>query len=118
MIADIRDDLFLKKEEYQKLLSGKSPALENLYNTLREQRGELEKHATKEESYEIRSPFVGTIRTIKVKVGDVVSGDASGEKWILLENSDIINVKVALNQLDIIKVKIGQKARVTFEAVE
>ncbi len=36
---------------------------------------------------------------------------------MLLENSDIINIKVALNQLDIIKVQMNQRADIFFEAV-
>lgn len=105
-IADQKDDLQNKKEELQKLLSGKSGTLDSLYKTLRDQKNDLSKQVTKEESYEIRAPFSGVIRTIKIKVGDVAGSDSNGEKWILLENSDVINVKVALNQLDIIKVKL------------
>lgn len=73
---------------------------------------------TKSESYEIRAPFSGTIRSIKIKVGDIIGTEAADtEKNILLENSDLINVKLAINQLDITKVHIGQDANITFEAV-
>lgn len=118
-IADQKDTIENKKEEIEKLKNGENPALENLKNTLRDQRTELEKLKTKEESYEIRAPFAGTVRSIKIKIGDVLgNGESSdADKIILLENSDIINVKVALNQLDIIKVKIGQEANISFEAV-
>lgn len=116
-IADQKDDLANKKDELEKLLSGKNPALENLKNTLRDQRSERQKLTTKEESYEIRAPFSGIIRSIKIKTGDIMGSDSANQKWILLENSDIINIKVALNQLDIIKVKLGQKADIAFEAL-
>ena len=104
-IQDQKDSILTKKEDFAKLKSGKNDTLE-----LR----------TKEETYEIRAPFAGTIRAIKFKTGDVLGksdGNADADKVILLENSEIINVKVGLNQLDIVKVKMKQKATITFEAV-
>lgn len=80
----------------------------------------MEKLKTREESFEIRAPFSGTIRSIKMQVGDVLGGNSGTneeEKSILLENSEIINIKVALNQLDIVKVNLGQTANISFEAV-
>lgn len=110
-IQDQKDNIQTKREDLAKLKSGKSDTLENLQTTLKDQLAELEKMQAKEESYEIRAPFAGTIRSIGFKVGDVLGRETSSEnsgpeKVILLENSDIINIKVALNQLDIIKVKM------------
>ena len=121
-IQDQIDSIKTKKEDLVKLKSGKSTNLENLRTTLKDQQAEIEKLRTKEESYEIRAPFDGTIRAIKMKTGDVLGGgnnnsENTEEKVILLENSDIINIKVALNQLDIIKIKLNQEADISFEAV-
>lgn len=117
-IQDHKDSITTKREDYAKLRSGKSDTLENLQNTLKDQLSELEKFKTKEESYEIRAPFAGTVRSINFKTGDVLAGENSdAEKTILLENSDIINVKLALNQLDIIKVELGQEVQITFDAI-
>lgn len=118
-ILDHKDNIVTKKEELAKMLSGKSETLDNLRTTLKDQKSELEKMKTKEESYEIRAPFAGEIRAIKIKVGDIIGSEsADAEKNILLENSDIINIKLALNQLDITKVNIGQEAMVSFEALD
>lgn len=120
-IQDQKDNIITKKEDLTKLQSGKSDTLENLQTTLKDQLADLEKMSAKEESYEIRAPFAGTVRSIQFKIGDIIgggTGDSSAtEKVLLLENSDIINIKVALNQLDIIKVQMGQKADLSFEAV-
>lgn len=117
-ILDQKDAIANKKEDLEKMLSGKSEALENLRTTLKDQQSDLEKMLTKEESYEIRAPFSGTIRTIKIQVGDVIGNEsADAERFVLLENSELINIKIALNQLDITKVSIGQEASISFEAV-
>lgn len=117
-IQDQKDAIQTKKEDLQKLQSGKSDTIENLKNTLQDQKVELEKMRTKEELYEIRAPFAGTIRSIKMQVGDILGGDSSdNEKVILLENADIIHIKASLNQLDIIKVEMGQEATLTFDAI-
>lgn len=119
-IQDQKDSILTKKEDLAKLKSGKNDTLENLLTTKKDQEAEMEKLRTKEETYEIRAPFAGTIRAIKFKTGDVLGksdGNADADKVILLENSEIINVKVGLNQLDIVKVKMKQKATITFEAV-
>ena len=119
-IQDQKDSILTKKEDLAKLKSGKNGTLENLLTTKKDQEAEIEKLRTKEETYEIRAPFAGTIRAIKFKTGDVLGksdGNADVDKVILLENSEIINVKVGLNQLDIVKVKMKQKATITFEAV-
>lgn len=121
-ILNQKDSIQTKKEELVKLKSGKSDALENLQTTLKDQIADLQKMKTKEESYEIRAPFSGTVRSIKFKVGDIIGGggtsdNSATEKVLLLENSDIINIKASLNQLDIIKVKMKQKADLFFEAI-
>lgn len=119
-IQDQKDAILSKKEALEKLQSGKSESLQNLLSQRKNQLSEMEKLRTKEESYEIRAPFSGTIRTIKMQVGDILGSSSqwsTDEKFILLENSELINIKVALNQLDIVKVKLGQKANISFEAV-
>lgn len=119
-ILDQEDSILTKKEELEKIQSGKSDTLENLISSRKNQLAEMEKLKTREESFEIRAPFSGTIRSIKMQIGDVLGGNSGAneeEKSILLENSEIINIKVALNQLDIVKVNLGQTANISFEAV-
>ncbi len=120
-IQDQKDAILTKKEDLEKLQSGKSDALEDLQSTLKDQLADLEKMSAKEETFEIRAPFSGTVRSIQFKIGDIIgwaNGDTTwAEKVLLLENSDIINIKVALNQLDIIKVQMNQRADIFFEAV-
>lgn len=118
-VLDQKDAIENKKEEYQKLISGKSDTLESLLKNLKSAQDDYKKIQDREEDYEIRAPFAGTIRTIKIQIGDTLgqSDSNDAEKVILLENSDIINIKASLNQLDIIKIKLWQEASVNFDAI-
>ncbi|MFA6392925.1 MAG: HlyD family efflux transporter periplasmic adaptor subunit [Candidatus Paceibacterota bacterium] len=60
----------------------------------------------------IRAPFDGIIATLTAKVGQT----ASGSIGTLIAKQKI--VKIALNEVDIAKIKLGQKATLTFDAIE
>jgi HlyD family secretion protein len=64
--------------------------------------------------YTVRAPFAGTIASLDIQRGQsVVSGSAFG----VLVTQDKI-AEVSLNEVDIATVKNGQKATLTFDAVE
>lgn len=60
----------------------------------------------------IRAPFDGIVATLTAKVGQI----ASGSIGTLIAKQKI--VKIALNEVDIAKIKLGQKATLTFDAIE
>jgi len=62
----------------------------------------------------IRVPFKGVIAAINVKIGDSVT---SGTTLATLISQQKI-AEISLNEVDIAKVKIGQKANITFDALE
>jgi len=64
------------------------------------------------EDYFIRAPFDGTIAQLNVKVYD----EASGSIGILITEKKI--AEVSLNEVDIVKVAVGQNVTLTFDAVE
>lgn len=118
-ISDLNDSLIAKRQELSKLTGGKSDELRNLQNDLTQQSIELEKMKTKIESYEIRAAFDGTVRTVKMKVGDMLNygGTTNTDEGVIyIENADRINIMVSLDQLDIVKVKVGQSASIRFSA--
>lgn len=63
--------------------------------------------------YYVRAPFDGIIAKVNVKVGDSASGATIAT---LISNQSI--AEIALNEVDVAKVKIGQKANITFDAVD
>ena len=63
--------------------------------------------------YFIRAPFDGVLTEANVKKGDSVSG--STVLAILLAKQRI--AEISLNEIDVAKVKVGQKVNLTFDAV-
>lgn len=65
-------------------------------------------------NYVIRAPFSGTIASISPKVGDTVSPSAIFATII----SPSRYASVSLNEVDVSRVALGQKATLTFEAID
>ncbi|MDO8569701.1 MAG: efflux RND transporter periplasmic adaptor subunit [bacterium] len=63
--------------------------------------------------YSVRAPFAGIIASISVKRGDSVN---SGTAVAILITKNKI-AEISLNEIDVAKVKVGQKATLTFDAV-
>ncbi len=62
--------------------------------------------------YSIRAPIDGIIAALTAKVGQ----SASGSIGTLIAKQKI--VKISLNEVDIAKIKLGQKATLTFDAID
>lgn len=64
--------------------------------------------------YFIRAPFDGTIAKVSVKITDTVSGGTAVATLVTKQKI----ATIAFNEVDVAKIKIGQKATLTFDAVE
>lgn len=64
--------------------------------------------------YYIRAPFDGTIAKVSVKTTDTVSGGTAVATLVTKQKI----ATISLNEVDVAKVKIGQKTTLTFDAVE
>jgi len=64
-------------------------------------------------NYYVYAPFSGVIAAVNVKKGDSVSGTTLAT---LITKQRI--AKISLNEVDVAKVKIGQKANLTFDAID
>ncbi|HAS80534.1 MAG: Efflux transporter, RND family, MFP subunit [Candidatus Nomurabacteria bacterium GW2011_GWE1_32_28] len=62
--------------------------------------------------YYVYAPFDGTIASIIGKIGDT----ASGVLGSIITNQDIATL--SMNEVDVSKIKLGQKATITFDAIE
>ena len=62
--------------------------------------------------YYVRAPFDGTIATVIGKVGDT----ASGTLGTIITNQKVATL--SMNEVDVAKIKLGQKATITFDAIE
>jgi RND family efflux transporter MFP subunit len=75
----------------------------------------LERVKTDAEKYEIIAPFDGIVRQIDYKVGDNILSD--DEKFVYIENPNLLSINISLDQIDIVKVEEGQKANIVFDAL-
>ena len=75
----------------------------------------LEKTRKNISKYELSAPFDGLIRKIDFKVGDNLINEES--KYAYLENPNILKITISLDQVDAVKVKTGQSAKIVFDAL-
>jgi RND family efflux transporter MFP subunit len=66
------------------------------------------------ENYELQAPFSWLIRKLDFKVWDNLTSDT--DNYVYIENPDLLVISVSLDQVDIVNVKEGTKAKVTFDA--
>ena len=66
------------------------------------------------QNYYVYAPFAGTIATVGAKVGDPAS--SASAVATLIADQDVVNLP--LNEVDVAKVKIGNKATLTFDAID
>ncbi len=64
--------------------------------------------------YDLTAPFAWVIKTLNMKVGDNLTTD--NDRSIYIENPDLIEIKIMLDQVDVVKVKVWDKARITFDS--
>ncbi|MEI6118724.1 MAG: HlyD family efflux transporter periplasmic adaptor subunit [bacterium] len=66
------------------------------------------------EDLQIIAPFDGTLRKIDFKVGDKVT--SSDEKYVYLENPNLVEVSISLDQIDVVNVKPGMSVEVILDS--
>lgn len=81
--------------------------------TVKQKENTLQDAKDKLADYFIRAPFGGIISAIDIKKGDTVS--TSTAVATLITNQQI--AEISLNEVDVAKIKIGQKANLTFDAI-
>ena len=70
------------------------------------------------DDYKIVAPFDGTVRRVDYQVGDNLLADAAEDQYIILENRDYTVITILLDQVEIVRVKPGQRASITLDAIE
>lgn len=103
-----------KELSLEKLIEGVDE-LDLKTKTIDVQRKEQDLTAAKEDlsNCYIRAPFDGIVANVNVKKGESVSSNAVAT---LITKQKI--AEISLNEIDVAKIKTGQKATITFDAVE
>ncbi|MDD5626123.1 MAG: efflux RND transporter periplasmic adaptor subunit [Patescibacteria group bacterium] len=106
------------KEKEQKLADLKAGAtdldIRNQKITIQQKQDALTSAKQTLADYFIQAPFDGVVAELNVKNGDSISSGTSVITFITKQKM----AEVTLNEVDIAKVKIGQKATITFDAIE
>ncbi|MFA6521898.1 MAG: efflux RND transporter periplasmic adaptor subunit [Candidatus Gracilibacteria bacterium] len=100
-LADLKAGMDNLDERLQKL------TLEQKENSLQDAKDKLA-------DYTVSSPFSGIVAVVGVKDGETIS---SGATVATLVSHKYI-AEISLNEVDIVKVAVGQKATLTFDAIE
>ncbi len=83
-------------------------------NTVAQRQAALEDAQVNLSDYTVRASFSGVVANSDIKVGDSVSG--STIIATLLTKQSI--AEISLNEIDVSKVEVGQKATLTFDAID
>jgi multidrug resistance efflux pump len=65
-------------------------------------------------NYELEAPFDWLVRKMDFQVGDNL--DSNSEKFVYLENPNLLEINIMLDQIDIVKVHVWDKALITFDS--
>ncbi len=116
-VKESQNALEKAKEEYEKIKKWYTDEeLENVKSLLEDQKKNLEAVESERDNYTIAATFAGTVRKVDMQVGDNLS--ESNDKIIVLENRDMIKLEMQANQSDILKLKVGQKTKIVFDAFQ
>lgn len=83
-------------------------------NDVAKQQIALENAKKNQDKYQLEAPFDGVVRKIDFKVWDNIVSDE--EKYVYLENPNLIQLTATLDQLDIVNVHVWQQVRIIFDA--
>ncbi|NUJ97820.1 efflux RND transporter periplasmic adaptor subunit [Candidatus Gracilibacteria bacterium] len=107
--------LSINQASYDELIEGVSEYdLKTAQNSVRNAEISLADSLEDLENYELEAPFSGLVRKLDFQVGDNLTSDT--EQYVYIENPDLLVVTVSLDQIDIVNVKEGTKAIITFDA--
>lgn len=108
-LAEAQDDLadLLDGEDEDTIAKARNDVLQKELS--------LEKTKSSSDKYEIIAPFDGIVRQIDYKVGDNILSD--DDKYVYIENPDLLKIEILLDQIDVISVEVGQTAEIVFDAL-
>lgn len=118
-------DIKTQKQDYEIALKNfkkkysnikESEEVKLLENTLKQAQIAIDQVNKKIENYVLKSPFDWVVDSFNLKVWDNLSTNSSEEKYIHIVNPNMMEIKIKLDQIDIVKVKKGMEAQVNFDA--
>ncbi|MDP5039031.1 MAG: biotin/lipoyl-binding protein [Candidatus Gracilibacteria bacterium] len=118
-IKQLEIDLETLEKEYKRKYNSKNEPEEIVYaqNEVKQAEIGVDQVQKRIENYEIRAPFNGQIESFSMKAGDKLGTSSnSTEKYIHIINPGLMEIKLKLDQIDIVKVQKGMLTQVTFDS--
>lgn len=85
-------------------------------NSVTSQKISLEKVKENIKKYQLEAPFDGVLRKIDFKLGDnIVTGSNATPEYIYIENPNLVEITATVDQLDVVKLKLSQDAKIVFD---
>ncbi|MFA6995019.1 MAG: efflux RND transporter periplasmic adaptor subunit [Patescibacteria group bacterium] len=66
----------------------------------------------------LTSPIDGVVSLLNYKIGDIIMSDAADKTVATIINNDTLFIEANIEEADISKLKVGDQAQVTFDAVD
>lgn len=64
------------------------------------------------------SPIDGIVSMLNYKKGDTILGDSTAKSMATIINNDTLFIEANIEEADVSKLKVGEKAQVTFDAID
>lgn len=114
-VENAKKALEIAKTSYQELMDWATPEnIEKASNAVKQAEIWLDNANKKLEDYELTAPFDGIIRKVDYMVWDNLKNDTN--KYIYIENPDLIEIIVKLDQVDVVNVEVWDEAKIIFDA--
>lgn len=112
-IQDARLDL-----EKARAWTTQKDEIERIQNEIDNAQFELTTLMKQYDEYKIIANFDGVVTKLDMQVGDSIEANASADtqKYIYVETPDLLEVKIDVDQIDIVKIKQGMQVEVTVDA--
>jgi len=117
-IQDAKNALIYSEASLKLLKDGASnEAIILAKNSIASQELSLQKTKEAIKKYQLEAPFDGILRKIDFKLGDnIVTGSNATPEYIYIENPNLVEITATVDQLDVVKLKLDQEAKIVFDS--
>lgn len=113
-IADAQRTIKENQQSYDKLMAGSDPLdIQSAQLSVNQKQDALQQAQETVDDYVVRAPISGVVANLSIHKGDSV--DSSAVATIITQQQ---MAELSLNEVDAAKVAVGQKATMTFDAVD
>lgn len=116
-IKNTKDTLKYNEESLRLLKAGATKEeIALAQNSIASQKLALEKVKENIRKYQLEAPFDGVLRKIDFKLGDnIVTNSSVAPEYLYIENPNLVEITASVDQLDVVKLKLGQDAKIVFD---